>query len=332
MASSVVEKETQTPGKEEVVSVELTAPTGWKKKFIPKKGGTPKKNEIIFIAPTGEEINNKRQLEQYLKSHPGGPAVSEFDWGTGETPRRSARISEKAKAAPPPEPEPPKKRSRKSSGSKKDSNETEVSPEGSEKKNEVQMQEAEADKKNIGEIKMEKAVTAENEGMNEDKKQDDSGEASVDKSDVGKDIKGDELTKNDSTETEAADAEKAQVPEKGEPLQTEADKKDCLNHAEQEKPETAVANEVKHEEVGEKMKHNKSPPEPIGEIKENQSGPANEDQYGLHVEEKGKKTEGPVIENCSQNGEAGETKTQEVNQIGRVGSQQPPPAPAPVSC
>nr|CAD1828097.1 unnamed protein product [Ananas comosus var. bracteatus] len=31
---------------EEVVSVELPAPPGWKKKFIPKKGGTPKRNEI----------------------------------------------------------------------------------------------------------------------------------------------------------------------------------------------------------------------------------------------------------------------------------------------
>ncbi|XP_077211147.1 uncharacterized protein LOC143846569 isoform X2 [Tasmannia lanceolata] len=103
--------------------------------FTPKKGGTPKKNEIAFIAPTGEEITNRRQLEQYLKSHPGGPAISEFDWGTGETPRRSARISEKAKAAPPPpESEPKKKRSKKSTGSKNDYGETEAAsqetPEG----------------------------------------------------------------------------------------------------------------------------------------------------------------------------------------------------------
>ncbi|KAG6697509.1 hypothetical protein I3842_09G204500 [Carya illinoinensis] len=38
--------------------------------FLPKKGGTPRKNEIMFVAPTREEINNKKQLEQYLKSHP----------------------------------------------------------------------------------------------------------------------------------------------------------------------------------------------------------------------------------------------------------------------
>nr|XP_027123239.1 methyl-CpG-binding domain-containing protein 11-like isoform X2 [Coffea arabica] len=98
--------------KEEVVSVELPAPASWKKLFIPKKGGTPRKNEIVFVAPTGEEISGRKQLEQYLKSHPGNPSILEFDWSTGETPRRSARISEKLKATPPPtEKEPPKKKS-----------------------------------------------------------------------------------------------------------------------------------------------------------------------------------------------------------------------------
>lgn len=65
-------------------------------------------------------------MEQYLKAHTGGPAASEFDWGSGETPRRSARISEKAKAAPPRETEPPKKRSRKTSASKQDNKEKEA--------------------------------------------------------------------------------------------------------------------------------------------------------------------------------------------------------------
>ncbi|KAL5999258.1 hypothetical protein ACLOJK_040708 [Asimina triloba] len=85
--------------------------------FTPKKGsgGTPRRNEIVFISPTGEEIRNRRQLDQYIKSHPGGPSSSEFDWGTGDTPRRSARISEKAKASESPEGEPPRKRGRKSS-------------------------------------------------------------------------------------------------------------------------------------------------------------------------------------------------------------------------
>ncbi|KAL0463934.1 UNVERIFIED_CONTAM: Methyl-CpG-binding domain-containing protein 11 [Sesamum latifolium] len=93
--------------------------------YLPKKGGTPKKNEILFIAPTGEEIGNRKQLEQYLKAHPGSPALSEFDWGTGETPRRSARISEKVKATPPSkEIEPPKKRGRRSSAKKEKEMET----------------------------------------------------------------------------------------------------------------------------------------------------------------------------------------------------------------
>ncbi|XP_024020865.1 methyl-CpG-binding domain-containing protein 11 [Morus notabilis] len=126
MASSV-EKESAN---EEVVSLELPAPPGWKKKFLPKQGGTPKKNEIIFTAPTGEEISNRKQLEQYLKAHPGGPAASDFDWGTGETPRRSARISEKTKAAHPRESEPPKKRSRKTSASKQDNKDKDPAPEG----------------------------------------------------------------------------------------------------------------------------------------------------------------------------------------------------------
>ncbi|KAK4257400.1 hypothetical protein QN277_006993 [Acacia crassicarpa] len=137
MASSA---EKESLAGEEALSVELPAPPGWKKKFFPKKVGTPKKNEIVFTAPTGEEINNKRQLEQYLKAHPGGPAVSEFDWGTGETPRRSARISEKAKVAPPVDTEPPKKRSRKSSASKKDASQEEKET------TDVQMQDTEGTK------------------------------------------------------------------------------------------------------------------------------------------------------------------------------------------
>lgn len=38
---------------------------------------------MIFITPSGEDIKTKRQLDQYLKSNPGGPASSEFDWSTG---------------------------------------------------------------------------------------------------------------------------------------------------------------------------------------------------------------------------------------------------------
>ncbi|GER36523.1 methyl-CpG binding domain containing protein [Striga asiatica] len=98
---------------DDVVAIELPAPTGWVKKFTPKKGGTPQRNDIVFISPTGEEIKNKRQLDQYLKSHPDGPAVNEFDWGTGDTPRRSARLSEKSKAPEGPTSSSPKKRRKK---------------------------------------------------------------------------------------------------------------------------------------------------------------------------------------------------------------------------
>ncbi|PKA63190.1 Methyl-CpG-binding domain-containing protein 11 [Apostasia shenzhenica] len=105
----------------EIVPVELPAPLGWRKTFTPKKSGIPKKAEIVFIAPTGEEITTRKQLEQYLKSHPGTPALHEFDWSTSvKFPRRSARISEKAKAVSSLEPQPKKKRSRRStSGPKK---------------------------------------------------------------------------------------------------------------------------------------------------------------------------------------------------------------------
>ncbi|CAL0335276.1 unnamed protein product [Lupinus luteus] len=125
-----MEKEHETAVKDEIFSLQLPAPLSWKKLFFPKKKGTPRKSEIVFIAPTGEQISSKRQLEKYLKAHPGNPAVSEFDWGTGETPRRSARITEKIKSTSPAESESPKKRSRKSSGSKKkDDNETEPASE-----------------------------------------------------------------------------------------------------------------------------------------------------------------------------------------------------------
>ncbi|XP_030960706.1 methyl-CpG-binding domain-containing protein 11-like [Quercus lobata] len=106
----------------DAVPVELPAPEGWKKLFNPKKSGTPRRNEVVFVSPTGEEIKSKRQLDQYLKSHPGGHSSSEFDWSTGGTPRRSSRISQKSKATESPEAEPPKKRSAKKGAKEKDDN------------------------------------------------------------------------------------------------------------------------------------------------------------------------------------------------------------------
>ena len=46
----------------------------------PTRGG---KFEVVFVAPTGEEVKTKRALTTYLKAHPGGPALSEFVWATG---------------------------------------------------------------------------------------------------------------------------------------------------------------------------------------------------------------------------------------------------------
>lgn len=101
--------------------VELPAPLSWKKLLMPKKGVRAKKNEVVFVAPTGEEIRNKRHLEKYLKTHNGNPGMSEFDWTTGEAPRRSARISQKVKAMPLPAVlEPAKKRQRTSYATKKE--------------------------------------------------------------------------------------------------------------------------------------------------------------------------------------------------------------------
>ncbi|KAL8138680.1 hypothetical protein V2J09_004681 [Rumex salicifolius] len=123
----------------EASSVELSAPPSWRKLHTPKKGGTPRKAEIVFVSPTGEEISTRKQLDQYLKSHPGSPAFSEFDWSSGETPRRSARISGKAKSTPPSsENEPVKKRGRKSSASKNDK-EKEVAVEQSDDKEDSEM-------------------------------------------------------------------------------------------------------------------------------------------------------------------------------------------------
>ncbi|KAI4385420.1 hypothetical protein MLD38_003447 [Melastoma candidum] len=97
--------------------VELPAPDGWKKKYTPKKSS--RRNDIVFISPAGDEIRSKRQLDKYLKSScPGGPTASEFDWSTGETPRRSGRLSDKVKATEAPEIEPPSKRSSVKKGSR----------------------------------------------------------------------------------------------------------------------------------------------------------------------------------------------------------------------
>ncbi|KAK9280789.1 hypothetical protein L1049_003678 [Liquidambar formosana] len=347
--ASTVDKETQSGPQDEVVSVELLAPPAWKKLFMPKKGGTPRKNEIIFIAPTGEEINNRRQLEQYLKSHPGNPAISEFDWGTGETPRRSARISEKVKATPPSESEPPKKRGRKSSGSKKESKETEAAPEGTEDKKEIQMQDLEVSEKENAEAEKEKDVSKESQVENGGKTQEladqtkspdvNMQETGQEEAIAGKDIKiqsDTEETKTGNAETEALVVDKPvveadgtevirdgkedvgdkEVLEKVEQPQTVAEKENSATEEKQEKPEIVT---VETNEGAEKEKPNKMAPASEGVIEEKQEIKESDGKCDFEEGEKSKKMEGEVIENGK------------VNQMGRADVSQHP-APSPVSC
>ncbi|KAJ9163090.1 hypothetical protein P3X46_022800 [Hevea brasiliensis] len=282
MASSA-EKDTST--KEEDFSLDLPAPPGWKKKFLPKKSGTPKKNEIIFTAPTGEEITGRRQLEQYLKAHPGGPAASEFDWGTGETPRRSARISEKAKAAPTPEIEPPKKRSRKSSASKKEAKETETST-GAEETKQIQMQEAGKTGKDETDVKAAKEDVKGNQEDNKDKPQESDAkteatsteeakvEQNVDKSDKTEEGKGEVehwLSKGTSdgsgiSENKKENIEDEKVQEKDMQPLVEACKE--YGSGEQDKADTVISKDKCEAEGENKKKPSRSIPEPEGAIKD----------------------------------------------------------------
>ncbi|KDP32425.1 hypothetical protein JCGZ_13350 [Jatropha curcas] len=236
MANSV-EKESLL--KEEDFSLELPAPPGWKKKFMPKKSGTLKKNEIIFTAPTGEEITTRRQLEQYLKVHPGGPAASDFDWGTGETPRRSTRISEKAKAAPPRDSEPPKKRTRKSSASKKENKETALAPEGAEDMKEIHMQEAGKAEKDDAEVKGRKENAKENQEENKDKPQDTDAKTEVvpnEETKVGEDA-------DKSKESEEGKGEVKPAPTKERSENNKENVEDEKVQGKDEQPHVAAPNE-----------------------------------------------------------------------------------------
>ncbi|EOY31101.1 Methyl-CPG-binding domain 10, putative isoform 1 [Theobroma cacao] len=330
MASSVEKKETEG-AKEDVVCLELPAPPGWKKKFMPKKGGTPKKNEILFTAPTGEEISNRKQLEQYLKAHPGGPAVSVFDWGTGETPRRSARISEKVKAMPTPESEPPKKRGRKSSASKKDNKETETGPEGTEETKDDHMQEAEkSEKDNEGEAG--KVAVQENENENKNKTQDGDGktESTPQEVKLGEDANvstnveygtesADAASKKLKNPKDGVEADASGVAEKekegsegtasqGKVEQPVAEAEKGLRSGEQEKLDIGITGEIKNKvEVEEKGKHDISATESEGAIKEKESANCNEGQNTSVVNEIDKKAE-EAIQNGSNGNNAGEIK------------------------
>jgi hypothetical protein len=296
--------------------------------FFLKQGGTPKKNEIVFTSPTGEEIVSKRQLEQYLKAHSGGPAVSEFDWGTGETPRRSARISEKVKTTPSPKSEPPKKRSRKSLGSKKDNEDKEAAPEGAEEAKEVHTHDAERIKKDNADAEMEKE---QNQDDNKAQDADTKTEAALPKEGkVGQEVNipndaeeskktaeaeleiskgtlvGKEAEVSEVTQDENEKSVGANVQEKTLEPQAEAEKED--GSQQQEKTDTGAGDERKYEVEGEgKEKDNTSALESEGEIKD-KSVTGNNDEHNAGVHENSNKVEGEVIENGSHNSEAREVK------------------------
>lgn len=320
---------------DEVVSMELPAPPSWKKMFMPKKG-TPRKNEIVFIAPTGEEINSRKQLEQYLKSHPGNPAISEFDWGTGETPRRSARISEKAKATPPAESEPPKKRGRKSSGSKKDGKETEAATEEQEGKKEISMQDADVtEKANAESEDVSKEIQVEN-GVKTVAEADQVKNLDVNMEEAGpvEAIDGkDEKIQSDTGDSKVAAAETEVVNAEEAQGEKEVKKQEVAEAVAVDEPAKEAGAKVTQKE-GDKLETsatvelneavNKDKPNGLGiapeeEVKEKQEVPDNDGKCKFQVEENGKKLEGDVTENGK------------VNQMQRAETPQHP-APSPVSC
>ncbi|CAN7035394.1 unnamed protein product [Brassica rapa subsp. trilocularis] len=193
---------------DELVSIELPAPASWKKLFYPKRAGTPRKTEIVFMAPTGEEISSRKQLEQYLKAHPGNPVISEFDWTTGETPRRSSRISQKVKATTPtPEREPHMKK-RRSSLTKKDLKEAAEKENKKEDEKEGGAEVAEAEKENKEGEKTE-AEGEEGEAVTDKKEPMEVDTSEVEKKSEKENKEGEAVTdKKEPMEVDASEVEK----------------------------------------------------------------------------------------------------------------------------
>lgn len=305
--------------KEEVFSVELPAPASWKKMFFPKKVGSPRKTEIMFIAPTGEEISSRKQLEQYLKSHPGNPPITEFDWGTGETPRRSARISEKAKATPTPEKEPPKKRGRKSLSAKKENKETEAVPEKSEGEKENEKEDAPTTEKETAEAEREKDTSIETQVQDGGKTEvaDQTGHADTKMEEAGTDVKVPETAeagkKEEAAGTEETPtamevqekpaeascidgtqtAKEEEAPTEKVP-QTQAEKENGTCEKQPENPETVT---LEANGGVEKENPNGAVPVSEGEAKETQGLQEVAGKCSVEVEDKGKAVDGEVIEN-----------------------------------
>ncbi|XP_049359745.1 methyl-CpG-binding domain-containing protein 11-like [Solanum verrucosum] len=258
----------------EVVSIELPTPDGWLKRFLPKKGGTPKKNEIVFTAPTGEEITTKKQLQQYLKSHPGGPAITEFDWGSGEAPRRSTRITGKAKTVPlAAESVTPTKRSRKSSASKKDVKDKEDQEE-TEAAKDVDMPEAEKQEKDDAAVEAKKhekdVVAVEAEKHEKDVAAVEAEKVVEQKHDEGKDENKDEMPSTDVgvvKENQAKPTSQGQTedgPSKDDVVEKDVE---MVDHAAEKKDEM-------HSSVVDVMKENQAGK--MGEGQKAEDGPSKE--------------------------------------------------------
>ncbi|XP_039004319.1 methyl-CpG-binding domain-containing protein 11-like [Hibiscus syriacus] len=323
--------------KEEVISVELPAPASWKKMFFPKKVDSPRKTEIMFIAPTGEEINNRKQLEQYLKSHPGNPSIAEFDWGSGETPRRSTRISEKTKATPTPEKEPSKKRGRKSSSAKKEHKETEAVPEKSEGEKESGKEGAQITEKETSESEKGKCTFTENQVDNGGKTEvtDQTGHTDVKmdevEQEVDKDVqilqtaevdKKEEAAGVEETPTPIAVQEKSAEASYTDETQTEKEKREVpIEKEQQTQEEREKDSQVKQSETPETvtLEGNGTIPVTEGEPKEKQAVDEIVGKCNAEVEEKGEAVVAKVIEN-------GNVKLNEQTDA------QQAPVPAPVSC
>jgi hypothetical protein len=68
---------------------------GWRRRLVLRKGVKKQRRDVVYVAPDGTEVKNKKQLEKYLKKHPGGPLVSEFNWRSEMPTRLSRRLSNK---------------------------------------------------------------------------------------------------------------------------------------------------------------------------------------------------------------------------------------------
>jgi len=285
---SSVEKETQSGAGVEVFSLELPAPSGWKKKFMPKKGGTPKKNEIVFTAPTGEEITNRRHLELYLKSHPGGPAISEFDWGSGETPRRSARISEKIKVSSPPESEHPKKRRTSVTKKEKKDGPEEI----------VVAKEVEVTEKDSAAEETDKDVGTENQDQKKEETQGTDGKVEE---------KG-EVEMADAEECEGdAEAEKPKEKAADDSEVTQNDKVEAEGEVQgkggqlpQDKLDTVIAEEKKYPTEGEEKVEKKSSDRIEGETNGKEAMDIKNEEQNKVIDSETRKVEGEMAENGSE--------------------------------